>query len=68
MQVKETPVRLGVPACESSMDTQFQHALFVDPSLDPENLIAKDLQKATSLTKFFKGGDPLNPRTLITGC
>ena len=54
MKVKENPVRLGVPASESNMNDQFQHARFIDPSLEPENLTAKDLAKATSLINFFK--------------
>ena len=54
MKVKEDPVRLGVPASESNMNDQFQHAHFIDPSLEPENLTAKDLAKATSLMNFFK--------------
>ena len=36
------------------MNDQFQHARFIDPSLEPENLTAKDLAKATSLMNFFK--------------
>ena len=54
MKVKENPVRLGVPASESNMNDQFQHARFIDPSLEPENLTAKDLAKATSLMNFIK--------------
>lgn len=49
MKVKENPVRLGVPASETSMNDQFQHALFIDPSLEPDELTAKHLQKATVL-------------------
>lgn len=36
------------------MDDQFQHALFIDPSLEKDSLTAKDLKKATSLEQFMK--------------
>ena len=54
MKVNENPVRLGVPANEAQITEQFQHALFVDPSLSPSDLTAKSLKKAEAYQKFIK--------------
>lgn len=54
MKVNENPVRLGVPANEAQITEQFQHALFVDPSLSPSDLTAKSLKIAEAYQKFIK--------------
>ena len=54
MKIKDNEVKVGVPASESEIDTQFQHAHFIEPSLDKDNLTAKDLAKANSLQRFMK--------------
>jgi len=54
MKVKENPIRLGVPATQMDMDEQFQHALYIDTSLKPDSLTAKDLKSAPSLERFME--------------
>lgn len=41
MKVKDTLVKVGVPATEAELTEQFQHALFVDSSLDRNDLTSK---------------------------
>ena len=53
MRVKDIPVKMGVPASDARLDEQFQHALFIDPSLDKDKLQAKDLAHANSLKRFM---------------
>ena len=54
MKVKDNMVKLGVPASDARIEEQFQHALFVDPALTKDDLIAKGLKKAESFAKFLK--------------
>ena len=54
MKVKENPVKMGIPASDSRIDEQFQHALFIDPSLVKYKLTAKDLASASSLKKLIE--------------
>ena len=54
MEIKEKPIKLGVPASDSQMTEQFKHVLEIDPSLSEEHLTKKDLDKATSLKNFMK--------------
>ena len=43
MKVKDIPVKMGVPASDARLDEQFQHALFIDPSLDKDKLQAEEI-------------------------
>ena len=52
MKVKDTPVKVGVPASDTGMTEQFQQALLFDPTLTQDDLSAKTLQKATQYQKF----------------
>ena len=52
MKVKGNPMKMGVPASDSRINEQFQHALFIDPFLVKDKLTAKDLASASSLKKF----------------
>ena len=54
MKVKGNPIKLSVPVNEAQITEQFQHALFVDPSLSPSDLTAKSLKKAEAYQKFIK--------------
>ena len=54
MKIKDSNVKVGVPANESDFETQFQHALFIEPLLDKDILTAKDLANASSLQRFMK--------------
>ena len=51
----DAPVCLCDPfKCMHQITEQFQHALFVDPSLLPSDLTAKSLKKAEAYQKFIK--------------
>ena len=54
MKVKDNKVKVGVAAIHADLDMQFQHALFIDPSLERDKLTGKDLASAHSLQKFMK--------------
>ena len=54
MKVKDSKVKVGVPASASNLDAQFQHALFIEPSLQKDKLTAKDLANANTLQRFMK--------------
>ena len=54
MKVKDSAVKLGVPASDARMEEQFQHALFVDPTLTKDDLTAKGLKRAESFERFLK--------------
>ena len=42
------------PASDARMEEQFQHALFVDPTLTKDDVTAKGLKRAESLERFLK--------------
>ena len=46
MKVKDSAVKLGVPASDARMEEQFQHALFVDSALTKDDLTFKGLKRA----------------------
>ena len=54
MKVKDSAVKLGVPASDVRMEEQFQHILFVDPALTKDDLTAKGLRRAESFERFLK--------------
>ena len=54
MAVKDSPVRLGIPASDQNILDQFQHTVFIDSGLVHDKLTAKDLEKATSLKSFME--------------
>ena len=54
MKIKDSGMKLGVPASEEDLETQFQHALFIESSLDKNKLTARDMANASSLQGFMK--------------
>ena len=54
MQVKDVPIKLGIPASDSELANQFQHVAFIDPSLTSTDLKATTLKKADAYQGFFK--------------
>ena len=54
MKAKDNQVKLGVPATEADITEQFKHALFFDPSLRKDDLLAKTLRESKQLQSFIK--------------